>query len=94
MPSFNLPYELACLYMGMTEEYDRFLTDVRSRYDQTKAFLYCNEIRSGSNRYAAFVRNKIVKEYCIMWKEIQSEIHRHINFSAQHWVDEYERIWK
>lgn len=94
MPSFNLPYELACLYMVMTEEYDRFLTDVRSRYDQTKAFLYCNEIRSGSNRYAAFVRNKIVKEYCIMWKEIQSEIRRHNNFSAQHWVDEYERIWK
>lgn len=94
MPSFNLPYALACLYMRMTEEYDRFLTDVRSRYDQTKAFLYCNEIRSGSNRYATFVRNKIVKEYCIMWKEIQSEIRRHNNFSAQHWVDEYERIWK
>lgn len=70
MPSFNLQYRLACLYMGMTEEYDRFLTDVRSRYDQTKAFLYCNEIRSGSNRYAAFVRKKIVKEYCIMWEEI------------------------
>lgn len=94
MSSFNFPYALACLYMGMTEEYDRLLTDVRSRYDQTKAFLYCNEIRSGSNRYAAFVRNKIVKEYCIMWKEIQSEIRRHNNFSAQHWVDEYERIWK
>ena len=94
MPSFNLPYALACLYMGMTEEYDRLLTDVRSRYDQTKAFLYCNEIRSGSNRYAAFVRNKIVKEYYIMWKEIRSEIRRHNNFSAQHWVDEYERIWK
>lgn len=94
MPSFNLQYRLACLYMGMTEEYDRFLTDVRSRYDQTKAFLYCNEIRSGSSRYAAFVRNKIVKEYCIMWEEIQSEIRRHNNFSAQYWVDEYERIWK
>lgn len=38
MSSFNLPYALACLYMGMTEEYDRLLTDVRSRYDQTKAF--------------------------------------------------------
>lgn len=59
-----------------------------------QAFLYYNDIRSESNRYAAFVRNKIMKDYCIPWKEIQSEIRRHNTFSAQHWVDEYERIWK
>lgn len=95
MPSFNLPYELACLYMGMTEEYDRSLTDMRdNRYDQTKAFLYYNDIRSESIRYAQAVRNKIIENYHIPWKEIHDEIHRHINFSAQHWVDEYERIWK
>ena len=94
MPSFNLPYALACLYMGMTEEYDRSLTDMRDRYDHTEAFLYYNDIRSESNRYAAFVRNKIMKDYCIPWKEIQSEIRRNNNYSAQHWVDEYERIWK
>ena len=74
MPSFNLHYALACLYMGMTEEYDRSLTDMRDRYDPTEAFLYCKEICSESNRYAAFVRNKIMKDYCIGWKEIQSEI--------------------
>ena len=94
MPSFNLPYSLACLYMGMTEEYDRSLTDKRSMYDQTEAFLYCKEIRSESNRYAAFLRNKIMKDYCILWKEIHDEICRHNNYSAQHWVDEYKRIWK
>ena len=94
MPIFNLPYRLACLYMGMTEEYDRSLTDMRDRYDQTEAFLYCNEMSSESNRYAAFVRNKIMKDYCIGWKEIQSEIRRHDNYSAQHWIDEYERIWR
>nr|DAR20226.1 MAG TPA: hypothetical protein [Caudoviricetes sp.] len=94
MPSFNLPYRLACLYMGMTEEYDRSLTGKRSKYDPTEAFLYCNEMRSESNRYAAFVRNKIMKDYCILWEEIQSEIRRHNTFSAQHWIDEYERIWK
>lgn len=38
MPSFNLPYRLACLYMGMTEEHDRSLTDIRSSYDPTEAF--------------------------------------------------------
>lgn len=94
MSSFNLPYSLACLYMGMTEEYDRSLTDMRYRYDPTEAFLYCNEICSESNRYVAFVRNKIMKDYCILWKEIQSEIRRYNNYSAQHWIDEYERIWK
>lgn len=90
----DLSYALACLYMGMTEEYDRSLTDKRSKYDPTEAFLYCDKIRSESNRYAAFVRNKIMKDYCIGWKEIQSEICRHNTFSAQHWIGEYERIWK
>ena len=94
MPSFNLPYALACLYMGMTEEYDKSLTDERSKYDPTEAFSHYNDIRSESNRYAKSVRNKIIKDYHIPWKEIHDEIHRHINFSAQHWVDEYERIWK
>lgn len=94
MSKMDLPYALACLYMGMTEEYDRSLTDERSKYDPTEAFLYYNEIRLKSNRYAAFVRNKIIKDYHIPWKEIHNEIHRHTNFSAQHWVDEYERIWK
>lgn len=94
MPSFNLSYSLACLYMGMTEEYDRSLTDKRSMCDQTEAFLYCNKIHSESNRYAKAVRNKIMKDYCVLWKEIQNEIRRHNNYSAQHWIDEYERIWK
>lgn len=94
MPSLKLPYSLACLYMGMTEVYDRLLTDKRSKYDPTEAFLYCNKIRSESNRYAAFVRNKIIKDYCILWEEIQSEIRRHNNYSAQHWINEYKRIWK
>ena len=94
MPSFNLPYELACLYMGMTEEYDRSLTDERSKYDPTEAFLHYNDMRSKGNRYAKAVRNKIIEDYHIPWKEIDDEIHRHNNFSAQHWVDEYERIWK
>lgn len=80
MSRMNLPYKLACLYMGMTEEYDRSLTDMRDRYDQTKAFLYCNDIRSESNRYAKTVRNKITEDCHILWKEIQDEIHRHINF--------------
>lgn len=94
MSKTDLLYLLACLYMGMTEEYDRSLTDMRSRYDSTEAFLYCSKIYSESNRYAKAVRNKIIEDYHIPWKEIQSEIHKYNNYSAQHWVDEYERIWK
>lgn len=94
MPSFNLPYRLACLYMGMTEEHDRSLTDIRSSYDPTEAFLRYNDMRSESNMYAIAVKNKIMKEYCVPWEEIQNEIYRHNNCSAQYWVDEYERIWK
>lgn len=93
MASLNLSYSLACLYMGITEEYDRSLTDMRSRYDPTEAFLL-NDIRSESNRYAAFVRNKIMKDYRVPWKEIQNEILGHDYYSAQGWVDEYKRIWK
>lgn len=44
MPNFNLPYRLACLYMGMTEEYDRSLTDIRSRYDPTQKRFYTTTI--------------------------------------------------
>lgn len=93
MSSFNLPYRLACLYMGMTEEHDRSLTDMRSRYDPTEAFLYYNDMHSESNMYAIAVKNKIMKEYCVPWEEIHNEIYRHNNYSAQHWVDEYRRIW-
>lgn len=39
MSRMNLPYKLACLYMGMTEEYDRSLTDMRDRYDQIRSVL-------------------------------------------------------
>ena len=71
MPNFNLPYRLACLYMGMTEEYDRSLTDIRSRYDPTEAFLYYNDMCSESNRYANAVRKKIIEDYCVPWKKIK-----------------------
>lgn len=93
MASLNLSYSLACLYMGITEEYDRSLTDMRSRYDPTEAFLL-NDMRSESNRYAALVQKEIIKNYCIPWKEIHDEIYKHNYYSAQAWVDEYKRIWK
>lgn len=96
MTQINLSYILACLYMGATEEYDRSLTDDRSKYDQTEAFLtYYNDMKSYSNRYAIGLRHEIMKEYgaCI-WKDVQNEIIKHNNYSAQNWVSEYRRIWR
>ena len=93
MPQINIPYMLACLYMGATEEYDRTLTDKQSRYDSTEAFLYHNDMRSYSNRYAIGLRNKIVKKYgASIWKDIQNEIQKHSNYYAQDWVNEYRRM--
>ena len=95
MTQINLSYMLACLYMGATEEYDRSLTDERSRYDPTEAFsTYYNDMKSYSNGYAIRLRHKIMEEYgaCI-WKDIRSEIQNHSNYSAQNWVDEYRRMW-
>ena len=96
MTQINLPYMLACLYMGATEEYDRTLTDERSRYDPTEAFIYSyyNDIKSYSNRYAIGLRHKIMEEYSAnIWKDIQNEIQKHSNYSAQDWANEYRRMW-
>lgn len=80
--------------MGMTEEYDRTLTDMRSRYDPTEAFIHPNNIKSYSNRYAVTLRNKIMRGYGILWKDINDEIHKHSYYSAQNWIDEYRRMWR
>lgn len=96
MTQINLSYMLACLYMGATEEYDSSLTDERSRYDPTEAFIdsYYNDIRSYSHKYAIGLRHKIMEEYGVsIWKDIHSEIQKHSNYSAQNWVNEYRRMW-
>lgn len=94
MLNLNLSYRLACLYMGMTEKYDRSLTDERSRYDPTEAFIYSNDMRFYSNRYAIGLRHKIMEEYNVsIWKDIQDEIQKHCNYSAQDWVNKYRRMW-
>lgn len=89
----TLTYKLACLYMGITELYDRTLTDKRSRWDSTEAYIE-GTTRSFSNKYAIEIRNRIINEYQVPWNEIQKEIASHCKYNAQMWVDEYKRIWK
>lgn len=86
-------YKLACLYMGLTEMYDRSLTDERSRFDNTEAFVGNQHIYHLSQVYSCYVRKSIINTYFVMWSDVREEIKKHCRYSAQQWVDEYERIW-
>lgn len=93
----NICFKLTCYYMAITELFDRTLTDERSEYDQTKAFIYSTPIvRRLSNRYAYLTYRTITKIAKSKFK-IPSYIF-HENFkkqtkinhlSAQGWIDQY-----
>lgn len=85
-------YKLACLYMGLTELYDRCLTSKRSHWDDTEAFID-SYIRPFSQKYENYIRKSIVDNYFVKWSNVQEEIKKHNYYSAQQWVNEYERIW-
>jgi hypothetical protein len=83
-------YKLLCYYYALTELYDRTLTDLRSPYDETEAYIVESNIRHLSQHYASKVRNDII--YCGRLNKIPNEyiifnINR--NYSAQKWIDEY-----
>ena len=84
-------YKAACEYMAKTELHDRSLTDMRSQHDPTEAFI-CGRVRSLSNAFAHNLRREIAKKYNIMSFELMEEINRHKSYSAQMWIDEYERL--
>ena len=77
---------------GLTEIYDRRLSDLRSEYDPTEAFVPAN-LNRYSNYNAIKLRNKII-ESGISYIDLRQEIGKHLNYSAQKWVDEYKRLWK
>lgn len=81
-------YKYACWYMAQTEIYDRLLTHRRSEHDPTEAFLVGSLQRLNSNEYALWLRRLLGRG----WIRVQEEIKRHRNYSAQKWIDEYERI--
>ena len=85
-------YKAACEYMAKTELYDRSLTDMRSQYDPTEAWLVLDYERRRSNAYALSLRIEVSKKYCVTPSELMGEINRHRSYSAQMWIDEYERL--
>lgn len=84
-------YRAAVWYMGKTELYDRSLTDERSLYDPTEAFVIYPPYKRLSNSYALELRKKI-REY-IDWAYVDCEIRKYSEYSAQKWVDEYYRLF-
>lgn len=85
-------YKAACEYMAKTELYDRSLTDMRSQHDPTEARLVLEYERRRSNAYSLSLRVEVSKKYCITPFELGEEIGRHRSYSAQMWIDEYERL--
>lgn len=91
-----------CLYNAKTELYDRILTDMRSKYDSTEAFIPSNSYsRSLSNLYSYKLYERC-KEYieiktyplsfdCEYWRRC---VECYNNLSAQGWIDLYERLIK
>ena len=87
----SMPYFLACFYIKYTEEYDRSLSDIRSKYDPTEAIVL-GRYQKYSNRYALCCKKYLYDTYPQFKKAMNEEIHKHFNYSAQHWIDEYERL--
>jgi len=84
-------YKAACEYMAETELYDRSLTSRRTQYDPTEAFID-GYVRGLSVAFAQRLRSDVTKKYCITPFELGEEIGRHRSYSAQMWIDEYERL--
>lgn len=85
-------YKLCVYYHASTELYDRGLTDLRSPYDPTEAYID-GGVRSYSNAYALNMRQFI---YCVarklqLGKRNLSDFN-YCRFSAQGWIDEYHRL--
>ena len=86
-------YKLCVYYQANTELFDRTLTDLRSPYDPTEAYVQGRE-RSLSNENANRIR-RLVNEVAIgIPAHIKS---RGLNdgkyrYSAQDWIDEYNRL--
>ncbi len=87
----SMPYFLACFYMTYTEEHDRLLSNIRSEHDPTEAIVDYG-CRKYSDRYAINCRKYLYNLYPQFKKAWNEEIRKHNNYSAQHWIDEYERL--
>lgn len=86
-------YKLCIYYHAQTELFDRTLTDLRSPYDPTEAYID-GRVRSYSNAYALRMRKfvySIAKELDIPIKYAGLNAAQ-FRFSAQGFINEYNRL--
>ena len=88
-------YFIACEFMAMSEEFNRFISNERDEFDITSAYLRNGYERSLSNKYRKCLKDTLIYKYDLYWndwEEVDKEIFNHKNYSAQHWIDEYTRL--
>lgn len=87
----ELWYKLLCYYNAKTELYDRKLTDIRSPYDKTEAYIITPKQRELSNKYSINLRKNIIQiTDDLMIPNDYIKFNNNRNYSAQRWIDEYE----
>lgn len=89
----HLWYKLCVYYHAKTELFDRELTDLRSPFDPTEAYID-GTIRKQSNRYALRIRNLVqeIGRFYLGYHNRTLNDFNHYRFSAQKWIDEYNRL--
>ena len=95
----NIYFKMHCLYNAKTEMCDRTLTDMRSKYDPTEAYI-TEKVRSLSNFNAMRVYQFCVYEIeratkksfdSKLWRD---SIRGYQGLSAQGWIDLYKYLVK
>lgn len=86
-------YKLLVFYHAQTEKFDRGLTELRSPHDPTEAYIIGNN-RERSTRYALYMRHFIndAADGLGIPKDIRRMTGSMYYFSAQRWIDEYDRL--
>lgn len=94
----DICFKLTCYYIATTELYDRSLTDERSQYDKTEAFIYSDpRIRRMSNKNSILTYKMIltIAEHkfgisrLAFNRNYREQLKRCCNLSAQGWIDQY-----
>ena len=84
-------YKLCVFYYAETEMYDRTLTNLRSPYDPTEAFI-AGSVSSYSNSFVLGTRN-FIKYICRrLGMDCKLSDFNYLHYSAQKWIDEYDRL--
>lgn len=92
-------FKLLCFYNTKTEEYDRGLTDLRSPYDPTEAYIIGDD-RSSSTWYATKLWNDIIHTVSTAIRIPESKAENYLiearkwgqSLSAQGWINTYNHL--